>query len=80
MVRIGKTMREGHRHRAIPDRSKEYLWTSCVTPRECAASWRRQAAHGNIVIVDFCSCGATRRSELNAGLVNYGPWVEPDDD
>lgn len=56
----------------------EYPWTLCVTPVECAAHPERQAAHGGIVRVDTCRCGATRSIEQNGfHPANYGPWVEP---
>lgn len=65
---------KAHRHKAIQAHSKDYGWTTCVTPAECAARPERQDAHGNIVIVDVCSCGATRQAESNGGRVNFGPW------
>lgn len=65
-----------HTHKAIKSRSMEKGWTACVTPHKCAANPARQSAHGNIIVVDVCSCGATRKSEHN-GRVNYGEWIEP---
>ena len=67
------------RHRHIPNKaqSKEVGWTHCVTPDKCAANPRRQAAHGNIVRVDVCYCGAAKRLvEINNSHANYGPWEE----
>jgi hypothetical protein len=63
-----------HRHRAVPARSHEYCWQYCVTLEECAAHPHRQAAHGNIVRIDVCSCGAERAAEVNIARSNYGPW------
>jgi hypothetical protein len=65
-----------HTHRAIPTQTKDLGWTACVTPQECAAHPARQIAHGNIVRVDACSCGATRSTEINGGRKNYGPWSD----
>ena len=65
-----------HTHRAINKESKIKGWMHCVTPERCADDPRRERAHGNIVSVDICSCGATREAESNGGMVNYGPWME----
>jgi hypothetical protein len=64
-----------HTHKAIKAKSADYGWTCCVTPCECAARPRRQVAHGNIIRIDACSCGATRQTEINGGCSNYGPWI-----
>jgi len=69
-----------HTHKAIASKSQDRGWTSCVTPHECAAHPRKQVAHGNIVRIDICSCGATRKSELNGGKCNYGSWTEAAND
>lgn len=66
-----------HHHKAIRGRSKDKCWTACVTPQQCASTPLRQAAHGNIVRVDTCSCGAQRETEINAGLKNFGAWGLP---
>ena len=63
-----------HTHKAISEKGKDYGWTVCVTPHECAANPHRQVAHGNIIRHDVCSCGATRQTEINGGRSNYGPW------
>ena len=64
-----------HTHRtAHPEASKDYGWTTCVTPEQCAAHPELQRAHGNIIRTDICSCGATRQTEINGGRKNYGPW------
>jgi hypothetical protein len=65
-----------HQHKAIPQKSQDIGWTHCVTPDECAANPMRVQAHGNIIQVDTCSCGATRHTEVNGGRKNYGPWSE----
>jgi hypothetical protein len=48
----------------------------CVTPHECAANPQRGVAHGNVIYVDHCRCGAARQMESNGGRHNYGPWVD----
>jgi hypothetical protein len=63
-----------HEHKAIANASKDKGWTTCVTPQECAAHPQRQDAHGNIVRLDTCQCGATRESEINGSRTNYGAW------
>jgi hypothetical protein len=64
-----------HKHKA--EQSKDVGWTACVTPDECATHpYPRQDAHGNITRVDTCSCGAIRKSEINGGRTNYGPWED----
>jgi len=69
-----------HHHKAISAKSKDYCWTGCVTPSECAARPQRQVAHGNIIQHDVCSCGATRQTEINGGRSNYGPWKTAEED
>jgi len=70
---------KNHRHQ--PARTKgatrEVAWTRCVTPALCAANPHRQSAHHNIMRVDTCACGATRKTESNYRMVNCGPWEEP---
>ena len=65
-----------HQHRAIRSQSKDRGWSHCVTPARCAAHAARQDAHGNIVRVDVCACGATRETEINLQSRNYGEWRE----
>ena len=65
-----------HTHKAIPTKQKLRPWTHCVTPAECAANPRREVAHGNVIYLDHCRCGATREMESNGGRRNYGPWRE----
>jgi hypothetical protein len=65
-----------HKHKIVARKWKTSGWVHCVDADRCAATPRRQEAHGNITNHDVCSCGATRESEINSGRVNYGPWVE----
>lgn len=68
-----------HIHKAMPAKQTLYGWTTCVTPDACAAIPARQEAHGNIINIDRCCCGQWRKSEVNGGRTNYGPWQESDD-
>ncbi|HOK48036.1 MAG TPA: hypothetical protein PLK67_18965, partial [Bryobacteraceae bacterium] len=61
-----------HIHRAIS--STERCWSFCITPDECASRPERQKAHGGILRVDTCRCGAVRQGEINFYRTNYGPW------
>jgi len=64
-----------HKHR--PKTSEERAWTYCVTPDECASRPERQRAHGGILRIDKCRCGAERAVEVNFYRTNYGPWIVP---
>ncbi len=64
-----------HKHRAQKGKDQIRGWSHCVTSCECAANPARQQAHGNIIVIDHCACGATRESESNGGKVNYGYWI-----
>lgn len=57
-----------HKHRAVAARRKTRCFVHCVAPSAC-----RQAAHGNVVIVDECRCGARRETNSNAAH-ERGPW------
>lgn len=59
-----------HRHRAI--REGVWGWTHCVAPNYPLHTDR---AHGMVVLVRTCRCGAEQIVEANAGAQNYGPWV-----
>jgi len=41
------------------------------------AQGQNQAAHGNVCFIDHCACGATRKTNANAGQTERGAWVEP---
>jgi len=78
-ARIYGPHKRPHKHRpTIVER--EVCWTHCVTPAECAARPARQVAHGNIIRIDVCRCGAERSAEINGGRTNYGPWREGAED
>jgi len=61
-----------HRHRPVESESRTVGWTHCVVPGGCSG-----AAHGGVVHVDACSCGATRKTERNGRHVGRGPWEAP---
>jgi hypothetical protein len=67
-----------HQHKAQWKKAKYIGWMCCVTPDACAARPMRQSAHGNVIRVDTCSCGATRHAEINQRHANYGPWESVD--
>ena len=59
-----------HRHRADPTLEREHGYSHCVTPHTCNPS-----AHGWIMRIDTCRCGAERWSNQNQHHVEMGPWV-----
>lgn len=65
-----------HRHRVKTFYDR--VWSYCVSPVRCADLPTRQAAHGNIVRVEVCRCGATRQTEINGHQMNRGAWDIPD--
>lgn len=58
-----------HRHRAA--RTETWGFSRPVAWPE------NPAAHGNVVEVAICSCGAERRTNVNQWHVERGAWVEP---
>jgi hypothetical protein len=61
-----------HRHKV---KSTQIVgWTQCITPDECAAHPEKQDAHGGVLKIDTCSCGAIRRSEVNGTASNRTSW------
>ena len=57
-----------HRHKAV--RAYDKPWTHCVCPSKCNG-----AAHGNIIRIEVCECGAVRQTEINGTHILPGPWV-----
>jgi len=70
-------MSQTHKHK--PHHTSERVWSHCITPDECAARPERQRAHGGIVRIDTCRCGAIRRAEITIARTNYGPWLKRGD-
>lgn len=58
-----------HRHRAKPA-----LWQIRGFSGPIPGARQNQAAHGNIVEIDTCSCGAVRRTNVNQQHIERGPW------
>jgi len=60
-----------HRHRAIPSRTETRPFSGPVgrhpDPR----------AHGNVCEVEFCSCGAVRRTNVNRRWMETSGWIVP---
>lgn len=67
-------MRKIHRHRHRPSRTTTHGWGQCVAPRVPHSA----AAHGCVIQIDYCECGAIRRRELNGRREVRGPWEAPD--
>ena len=62
-----------HTHRAVEELSRTYGWSACVAGgRPCSGR-----AHGGVVHVDRCWCGARRETESNGRHVVRGPWISP---
>lgn len=49
-----------HRHKAIESQSRTIGWSWCIASphQHCDGS-----AHGGVVYVDYCACGAQRETE-----------------
>jgi hypothetical protein len=61
----------GHKHRAHTERGP-YGFASCVAGAAC-----NQRAHGGVMWVETCSCGAERRvNSTGPGRTERGPWME----
>ena len=65
-----------HQHKAIKAKSRDIGWSHCVAPDYRSQTIRHHDAHGGIVRIDVCSCGATRETEINMFAKNYGEWSE----
>jgi len=61
-----------HKHRGTEKRNRgPYGFTACVAPRDC-----NPMAHGGVVWVEVCSCGAERRrASTGDGRDEVGPWT-----
>ncbi len=67
------TMLKGHTHRAVPTEHRTVGWSHCVAGEpDCGA------AHGAVVHVDHCRCGAMRKVETNGRHSASTGWVEPE--
>ena len=60
-----------HRHRAKHEKVRCYSYP-------IPGARYNPAAHGNIMVVRTCSCGAIQRVNENQGYVERGPWDPTD--
>lgn len=60
-----------HTHRMIRARRETRGFGFCARPERCNPS-----AHGYVTHVDYCACGATRRTNENGSRYECGPWIE----
>jgi hypothetical protein len=64
----------GHRHKSNGGvRIEPYAGPVAAKPQKIV-----EGAHGGIVYVYACNCGATRRVNRNSTFEERGPWVEPE--
>ncbi len=64
--------RKTHRHQAVTEQTVGY--------RHCVASVRcNPVAHGGVMFVEHCACGARRETNSNAGKLERSGWVRPID-
>lgn len=66
-------MKTTHRHR--PRRDCTGLVTLRAFTGPIPGARRNPRAHGNVTVIDHCTCGATRESNRNLGEIERGPWV-----
>ncbi len=59
-----------HKHRKQAGMGKVRSWQGCVAAGPCSGK-----AHGAYVFVDYCKCGAYRRTEVNGVHEVKGPWL-----
>lgn len=61
-----------HTHKAITAKRQTYGWTYCVNSDRCHGD---SSAHGGVMFIDHCTCGAVRRTESNGTAKVYGIWT-----
>jgi hypothetical protein len=64
-----------HTHKAIDSKSELYGWVRCVNPSRCQGE---SSAHGGVMYIDHCRCGALRKTEINGRAKCFGLWYEPE--
>lgn len=57
-----------HKHKAVYEEDRAFMYP-------VAAGEENPAAHGNITRHQWCSCGATRKVNINGRHREIGPWV-----
>lgn len=62
-----------HRHQAKPSLRKLRAWTHCVAPTSC-----KPEAHGGVVYLDTCGCGAVRYTTINQNFTERSAWISPE--
>lgn len=55
-------MMHRHKHRTIPGRSETVGYSGCVAPYDCNSK-----SHGGVCMIDYCSCGAKRKTNSTGG-------------
>lgn len=60
-----------HQHRPLKKAQREIPYRGPVAK----GSAQNPMAHGNICVIDVCSCGASRRTNVNGPHVERGPWI-----
>lgn len=58
-------------HKHTSDHTTDGAWHTCAAPFDCNPS-----AHGNILRVEHCACGATRATSINGRHVETGRWLD----
>ena len=58
-----------HRGQHTASRREEWGYVTCVAIHDC-----NPVAHGNIVVVEECQCGAERHTNRNSGQSEQGQW------
>jgi len=62
-------MKSRHIHRANPKRAETIPFWGPINAAE-----QNEAAHGNITAIDYCRCGATKRTNINGRHLERGKW------
>jgi hypothetical protein len=62
-----------HQHRAVKDLQETVGFSGPVSDRQ------NQAAHGNVCVIDKCSCGAIRKTNINQRFSERGAWFRPEE-
>lgn len=63
------SMDDRHRHEVESEQMRGYL--CCVDPYGCC----NEGSHGNVMYVERCACGATRKRNVNGSHHETGPWT-----
>jgi hypothetical protein len=61
-----------HTHQPVKSASRQQCYDACARPSQCVPE-----AHGNIVRIDICACGAVRRLNVNGQHVESSGWRKP---